>query len=285
MVQVGKEATYMVDSKNTLIGSGNALKGQMGIVDKQKQVVLNPISFTFPSKIRALGNVANSQSMFVILEDDHVYSFGYGQSNVLGYKSEGKFSQTPKQIVLPSGCKPLNIAASQTHCVMVDSLGYVFTWGDNTKKQCGFDDQTSIISVPAVHPTLNCIIQVAAGNSHSVFLDSNGYVYVCGSNEAGQLGDSNISGTTTVVQLQLPFLVSRIAAGYTCTLLLGRDGNVYFSGSLLQQLTFSPFACILHYSKGKVRDINTINITEKHAISTLKKSNMLFDCFTISPIS
>ena len=45
MVQVGKEATYMVDSKNTLIGSGNALKGQMGIVDKQKQVVLNPISF------------------------------------------------------------------------------------------------------------------------------------------------------------------------------------------------------------------------------------------------
>lgn len=65
----------------------------------------------------------------------------------------------------------------------------VFAWGCNTSGQLGLGDvQTR--HVPALVDALWAlpVVQLAAGDSHSLALTSNGYMFAWGSNKHGQLG-------------------------------------------------------------------------------------------------
>lgn len=80
----------------------------------------------------------------------------------------------------------------------------------------------------------NKVVQVAAGNQHSLFLTSSMQVYGCGYNGDGQLGRSGSNGSETVVNLGLiPGLsnIVQVAAGSTHSLFLTSSNQVYSCGS------------------------------------------------------
>jgi alpha-tubulin suppressor-like RCC1 family protein len=138
----------------------------------------------------------------------------------------------------------IRIAAGSTFSLAVDSSGQVYTWGGNTNGQLGDGTTTQrllpvVVSISA-SSALNgkTIVQISAGNSHALALDSSGKVYAWGNNANGQLGD----GTAT--QRLLPVVVSissssalngktivLISAGNVHSLALDSAGQVYAWGN------------------------------------------------------
>ncbi len=77
------------------------------------------------------------------------------------------------------------------------------------------------------------IVDVAAGDGHSLALTSTGAVYAWGANGYGQLGDGTTTDRSTPTPVALPAgtIVSAIAAGETYSLALTNLGEIYAWGN------------------------------------------------------
>jgi alpha-tubulin suppressor-like RCC1 family protein len=94
-----------------------------------------------------------------------------------------------------------------------------------------------LLCVPA-NAALAVTPQVAAGENHSVALDSQGFVWAWGDNGRGQLGDGTVSYSVTPVQVQNLDSVTAIVAGWGHALALRSDGTVWAWGRL--QMGYPP---------------------------------------------
>ncbi|HWA27858.1 MAG TPA: LamG-like jellyroll fold domain-containing protein [Lacunisphaera sp.] len=122
------------------------------------------------------------------------------------------------------------IAAGGAHVIALKADGTVWTWGvDNSMGQLG-DGTTVPRLAPAQVSGLTNVVAVAAGNSHSVALKSDGTVWTWGSNSSGQLGDGTTTQRTTPVQIGSLSGVIAIAAGSIHTVALKSDGTVWAWG-------------------------------------------------------
>lgn len=84
----------------------------------------------------------------------------------------------------PQGLHSLTCATAHTATVL-----QVLAWGSNSHGQLGLGDRRDR-STPTVVGALWAlpIIQLAAGDTHSAALTSNGHLFMWGSNNHGQLG-------------------------------------------------------------------------------------------------
>jgi alpha-tubulin suppressor-like RCC1 family protein len=73
------------------------------------------------------------------------------------------------------------------------------------------------------------VTAIAAGESHSLFLKSDGSLWVMGNNYYGQLGDGTYNNTNLPEQI-VASNVTAIAAGYTQSLFLKSDGSLWAMG-------------------------------------------------------
>jgi alpha-tubulin suppressor-like RCC1 family protein len=80
----------------------------------------------------------------------------------------------------------------------------LYTWGNNAFGQLG-DGDTRDRHTPTKIGTKNNWTKVAAGNNHSLALDSNGVVYAFGSNANGQLGLGDNNNRHTPTQIVFDF--------------------------------------------------------------------------------
>ena len=67
----------------------------------------------------------------------------------------------------------------------------VFSWGNNTLSQCGFDSQINNIENPKMIFKNIFIKEISLGNNHSVILTSNGEVLMFGDNQNNQCSPEN----------------------------------------------------------------------------------------------
>ena len=105
-----------------------------------------------------------------------------------------------------SGKPVVAIAAGGWHSLALCSDGTVTAWGYNLQGDLG-DASTTQRDVPAEVNTAagvsalhgKTVTAIAAGNTHSLALCSDGTVAAWGSNDAGQLGDNQVSGIKSLV--------------------------------------------------------------------------------------
>ncbi len=116
----------------------------------------------------------------------------------------------------------------------------VYTWGSNNRGQLG-NGTTADSSVPVqvVSPngsgSLDGVIAVSGGGSHSLALTNTGAVYAWGDNSAGQLGVGSATASSST-PVQVSFGSGKpvaIAAGKNHSLALMDDGTVYSWGGNL----------------------------------------------------
>jgi len=69
----------------------------------------------------------------------------------------------------------------------LSNTGQIYTFGNNYKGQLGLGDEIDK-NVPTLIPNLEDVVQISAGESHSLILSNNGQIYVFGNNDHGQLG-------------------------------------------------------------------------------------------------
>ncbi len=108
--------------------------------------------------------------------------------------------------------------------------GGVVSNGLNSSGQLGngtITQRTSPFPVSGLSGTTKA---VSAGNTHSLFLKSDGTVWSTGLNTNGQLGDGTLTNKTTPVQISTLAGVTAVSAGTSHSLFLKNDGTVWAVG-------------------------------------------------------
>ncbi|KAA0167327.1 hypothetical protein FNF28_02859 [Cafeteria roenbergensis] len=134
------------------------------------------------------------------------------------------------------------IAAGADHTVALASTGVAYTWGANSRGQCGQGHFDTVWAPTAVKGLRRRISSAACGAHHTVFLTSAGSVYTCGAGRAlgaGAFSDSADAGETTLksniptptgVAALAAHKITQVAAGWGHSVALAATGDVFAWG-------------------------------------------------------
>lgn len=193
-----------------------------------------------PSAVSNLSNVVaiadgccDDQFGLALKSDGTVWAWG---ANGFGELGNGTNTQNTTPVQANNLTGVTAIAADWDHAMAVKSDGTVWTWGYNANGQLGngttLNSNTPVqVTVPNGNAStpLSSVIAVAAGDSESMALKSDGTVWVWGYNGNGQLGIGTTSATPVTSPVQVSGIsgVIAIAAGNANSLVLKSDGTVW----------------------------------------------------------
>ncbi|MES2922414.1 MAG: cadherin-like beta sandwich domain-containing protein [Verrucomicrobiota bacterium] len=159
---------------------------------------------------------------------------GFGQLGN-GSTVESKIPSPVADTGILSGKTVVGVAAGKFHTLALCADGSVASWGNNTRGQLG--NRSAIGSnVPVSVNTTGVltgrkVVAVAAGNSHSLALCSDGTLVAWGLNSSGQLGNNSKADKSSPVGVDSRGVLSgkqviAISAGANFSLALCSDGSI-----------------------------------------------------------
>lgn len=247
----GDGSSLVLTRDGRLYSFGENLYGELGRALGSGSEAANPT----PARVDLPGAGAGERVVEVAAGGAHslaltatgqLYAFGrnfYGQLGSATGNGSDTANPTPAPLVLPGASGPVSeIAAGGDHSLAVTSTGQLYAFGSNRFGQLGVPagSGTELANPTPLRVSLSGaagpVVQIAAGSSHSLALTSTGQLYAFGSNEFGQLGSADNSGTsnaTPPTQVVLPGAtgpVSQIAAGAFHSLALTSTGQLYAFG-------------------------------------------------------
>jgi alpha-tubulin suppressor-like RCC1 family protein len=236
-ISAGLEHALFLTRENVAYSTGRNSEGQLGLGDivVRSTSVANTLAFKYDDL--NLYKVASGLSHTIFINNFGLtYSFGTNTNGQLGIGNTANI--TAPQILL--GLRDINvcqIACGASHSLFVEKTGRVYACGSYLNGRLGILSLTSDVLVPTNISYFNTIkiIQVAAGSSHSLFLDSNGKVYACGSYLNGRLGTGSVADVLTPVEITYfslnSIFIKQISAGNSHSMFLDSNGNVYACGA------------------------------------------------------
>ena len=188
---------------------------------------------------------AGATHSLALATDGTIYAWGKNEYGQLGNDST---TNSPVPVAVKTAGTPMDgktiiqIHAGYEHSLALASDGTVYAWGRNNSGQLGKNDATDA-HIPAAVQTLGTpmagkvIVQLAAGNSQSMALASDGTVYTWGWNQYGQLGNGTTTNSripvavvTTGTPLAGKTIIQITSGGSPNSLVLADDGAMYTWG-------------------------------------------------------
>ena len=200
--------------------------GQLG--DGKTSSLYSPVKLNL--KIPAVKIAAGEGHSLFVLADGSLWGMGRNSSGQLG---TGKTSDhlCPRLIVDQNISQ---IAAGNNHSLFTKQDGTLWAMGENYYGQLGdgtnSDKDYPVQVLDNSGTAHDGVIQVVAGDNHSLFLKQNGSVWGMGHNSYGQLGDETKENRSSPVQI-FAGNVSRIAAGQNHSIILMDDGSLWATGN------------------------------------------------------
>lgn len=138
---------------------------------------------------------AGSEFSLALMRTGQIVSWGDNVYSQLGRPTpNGTNSSTPGYVGRLTGIQ--KIAAGGSHALALDESGQVFSWGRNEYGQLGRPILGNLAEqVPDFARVNKRIVDIAAGENFSLFLDDQGRIWSCGINAFGELGRSGIALT------------------------------------------------------------------------------------------
>jgi len=186
--------------------------------------ILACVTFVAPAVAQTIAG--GGQHTVVVTPDGHVWTWGDNGSNRLGLGPGASSKKVPTPVTALSAIVIVAVAAGNDFTLALDGSGVVWAWGGNGSGQLGVGD-FSTRNVPTQITALSSltIVAIAAGDGHSVALDSTGTVWTWGRNSEGELGNGLTTSSNVPVQLSAPTSVTAICAGRYHTLAVKNDGT------------------------------------------------------------
>ena len=258
-VATGSNHTLAFQKYSTIRAWGFNRYGQLGngvTADNQTPNSLVPVTVRkMGSKSSLSGVVAVAAGGYYNLALDRngdVWSWGnnfYGQlgrqSRIINSVFTPMSTQTADRVQTDVNGSPFTgvtaIAAGGSHSLALDNGGNVWAWGYNGYGQVGdgattksnriYPVQVAFIDSP---PRAVSIVKIAAGGSHSLALDSDGYIWAWGYNYFGQLGNGQNGDnvySSTPVKIASPRLDSSalIVAGMDHSLAYDATNDILYA--------------------------------------------------------
>jgi len=182
----GGNFTLVVKSDGTMKSWGANGNGQLG--DGTTSQAVNPVSVSNVST----GTIAAGGNVHTVTRksDGSLVAWGY---NFYGQIGDSSNTQRTTAVSVSGLSSVISVAAGFHHSLAAMSDGSVAAWGRNQSGQIGDGTSGTNRTAPVTVNNVSSIIEVGAGQYHSVAVSSDGVVWVWGDNASGQIGD----GTTT----------------------------------------------------------------------------------------
>eukprot|EP00966_Prymnesium_polylepis_P068218 1585429-Prymnesium_polylepis.1 len=196
----------------------------------QRALVGEPRNPTIQALIE---KVASSMPNAVLRGGGMAYSWGRGEFGALGH-NDTKDKSMPKVLDELRGVRLADAACGTGHTLVVSEAGDVWSWGWNSKGQCGLPQGTEAVCVPTMLGSLlgRGVRAVACGAAHSLAVTQSGEVLTWGLGGSGQLGigDHNTSPIPRAVPGLATEAVQGVACGFGHSVVLTRGGGLFSWG-------------------------------------------------------
>ena len=212
-------------------GDGNA--GQLGLNSTTIKMTPQLIAEIIDGKT-IIEISAGAFHSLVLGDMGDVYSFGYGWLGRLGH-GDNYSSYRPQKIEHLGGTKIKAISAGGNHSLVLDHAGKVHSFGENGYGQLGLNSTTNKMTPQLIAEIIGgkTIIEISAGQHHSLVLDDVGDVYSFGRGIYGQLGHGDDNNINLPKKIDMPTsakTIVAISAGFLYNHVLDNMGNVYSFG-------------------------------------------------------
>ncbi|WP_436791186.1 RCC1 domain-containing protein [Yinghuangia sp. YIM S10712] len=193
-------------SDGTVKAWGNNFSGQLGngtsgsISNNTPVTVIDPANPSAPLRgVTAIA--AGCDHSLALLSNGTVKAWGANDHGQLGNGTVGGDTGTPVTVVDPGNPgAPLtgvrDIDGGLSHSLALRFDGTVRAWGDNSDGQVGNGSIGGDTGTPVTVVNLTGIVDVDAGDSHSLARRLDGIVRAWGDNSDGQLGNGSIGGAS-----------------------------------------------------------------------------------------
>ena len=191
-IAAGGFHTLCVNASGRAFVWGDNEYGQLGVGDKEKRVRVVPTLVIGFLKTKTVVQVtAGYYHTACLTADGLVFVCGFGVGGRLGVGDmEGRVLHVPTLVRGElEGRKVLQVAAGGAHTVCVTDDGSVFAFGFNSSGQLGVGNAENRLVPTLLRGELKnkSVVQVAAGESHTMFVTGDGLVFATWSNDEGQL--------------------------------------------------------------------------------------------------
>ena len=232
-----------LDNEGNVLGWGGNLFNKLG----KKNIMSVPSEIFIKNKIKSIS--CGDYHSCALSEDGILYTWGGGGlSYNQGQCGHGnlKDNQNPKRVefFIKNNIKIKKVSCGGYHTIVLTKNDEdIYSFGKGIFGQLGYGTPENSSKPKKVlfnkkqnmkyenNEKIN-IIDIKCGGEHSLFLSSNNHLYVCGHGYLGQLGlgnNKNINSPLIVQSLSNKTIIE-IAAGWSHSLVLSNEGNIYSTG-------------------------------------------------------
>ncbi|MFC6229831.1 S-layer homology domain-containing protein [Paenibacillus allorhizosphaerae] len=191
-----------------------------------------------PYSLKAVSVVAatGGDHVLVVLEDGSVLAWGENRTGQIGNSTAGNtYSVAMPVYEQNGGLKRLSnvaeVVAGAQFSLALKKDGTVWSWGMDASSELGRPTDGYVSAVAGQVQGLRDIVQISAGDTHSLALDKDGNVWAWGDNLTGGLGTGSMGAPQSVpVRVMSLTDVVQVSAGTLYSLALTADGKVYAWG-------------------------------------------------------
>ena len=223
-IAAGYDYMLAIDENMEVWAFGNNSFGALGLGNVPYVDVFTQVD---GGTYRSVASNAYAHTSMTISDDGSVICWGLNSHGQLG-AGFGDITPQSKPTGVATARLFHNIAACDKHSLALDNDGYINVWGRNQWGQLGgFDpDGLSAPGLIAI-PGMDGFQDIATGKKHSLALDKNYNLWVCGDNSDHQLGIA-LSGTEWIRTDSKAW--QNIAAGDTFSLGIDTEGILWAWG-------------------------------------------------------
>lgn len=143
-------------------------------------------------------STSNSAS-YALTKTGEVWAWGVGRGGALGNGTQPKSTTTPVQVKFPAGVKIASLPSPMPFDtgMAIDRSGNAWGWGADVEDSLcvAGGHLNEPVKLPFTHVT-----EASGAGGHGLYV-SNGKLYTCGANEAGELGDGSTASSTQPVRV------------------------------------------------------------------------------------
>ncbi len=205
-----------IDVDGFLYTWGSNGSGQLGTGNTTKVTSLQKITVKLNNTDVKFQKVSAGQSHCLAIDlDGNLWAWGSGADYRLG---TGNTSSVKTPTKITSNIIFKEISASNFYNMALDKDDNLYTWGSGFHNKLCTGNTSSVKTPTKVTKTTNKFKKIAAGQQNSFAIDTNGYLWGCGSNYKGRLGigDTTSENVTELKQIAPDKKFKDISAhGYT----------------------------------------------------------------------